>query len=232
MGVWQALVAGLFGLSSGADLECYSIRNQCSKGLYVAFGYPMPQTSTTVTHRTRGWWLMDGGLEKRYCFRRHSYLYAYFDWAGTSAGHYGSDVSFSLGQAKEFCVSQRRSNIERNDGCFAQGFTDELTGLWAQTCEGLGIGATMRAFEMIDDGNYGSATVSHCPSWQSSEVPVAPILEVSHEPFNPNSTDLQHLVNATDPFAVLGYDPEKGWSVEEAQNGPDDSQSSENPLLP
>eukprot|EP00438_Fugacium_kawagutii_P027778 Skav220633 [mRNA] locus=scaffold112:433779:434474:- [translate_table: standard] len=231
MGAWQTLVAiaGLFGFSFGAKYNCYTIRNQCGKALYVAFGYP-----TTITDRyweTRGWWVIDGGQARKSCLSTSSLLYAYLDFAGSTVGDYHSDVTFALGHDETLCISQRRSRIWM---AFGEHFTDKLTGHSANSCTELGIGATLRRFEMIDDGNYGSANVRHCPTWQGSNAtPVAPVLEVSHQPLDPNSTDLEQVINATHPFAVLAYHPGKGWTVEEPQSGPDQNdQESEEPLLP
>eukprot|EP00438_Fugacium_kawagutii_P027788 Skav220643 [mRNA] locus=scaffold112:642948:643670:- [translate_table: standard] len=240
MGAWQALVAiaGLFGLSSGSGIECYKIENHCGKGLYLAFGYVKSGwTNNIVELQTIGWYRHDGRFQRQYCFRRLASLYAFFDFVGSTTGHYQSDLAFTLGEAQEFCLSQRRSHIIRSAGeSGSLGFTDELSGRWASRCEGLGIGATMRAFQMIDDGNVAHAATipsSVCPTWQGSNATPVPVLEVSHQPLDPNSTDVEQVINATHPLAVFVYHPETGWSVEEPQSGPDQSdQESEEPLLP
>eukprot|EP00438_Fugacium_kawagutii_P007513 Skav231094 [mRNA] locus=scaffold2525:54843:55568:+ [translate_table: standard] len=241
MGAQQALVAmvGLFGLGSGqepgGEMRCYSLQNPCRKDLYIAFGLPMTvgRWGMLGNEYTRGWWRIDAGHQKKYCFKRDSKLYAYFDWAGSDAGHYQSDVSFSIGQPREFCVSQKATHIykswydETTTGVYYRDVLDGWSLNESHTCEGLGIGATMRSFELMDDGDYHSAaTIRQCPTWQGSHAQVAPV-EAIHQ--HPNSADLQHVINATNPIAVLGYHPQKGWSVEEPQDG---QETTENALLP
>eukprot|EP00438_Fugacium_kawagutii_P013491 Skav208884 [mRNA] locus=scaffold270:313034:313723:- [translate_table: standard] len=229
MRAWQALVAiaGLFGPSSGQQYRCYTIENKCTTDVYVAFGYARSKNKW----QTEAWWKVAGGLSKKYCFIRSSYLYAYFDWAGGRIGQALSDVNFWIRLPSPFCVGQKKASITEFNSDNVTKFTNDLTGDSATTCEGLGIGATMRFFTVIDDGHYDSTSISksQCPSSTRRDSNASAIvLEKSYEA-NPNSTHLERFINATHPLAVFGYHPEEGWSLEEAQEG---RESSEEPLLP
>ena len=199
----HALVLGWRSPSSGSGrVECHTIRNKCnSADFYSAFGFKVKGTDNW---RTKGWWTVNRNSEIKLCFRRGTYLYAFFDWKdGKEAST--SDVTFSVGDHGSFCVKSSRMDIIERPG--SPKYLDQTTNSQANTC--VGVGGEFKHFTVIDNGEYGASNVRSCPSKSFRSASSREFVEVtSSEVLNATLPDaLAALALGEETFVVLEVDP-------------------------
>eukprot|EP00928_Gymnodinium_smaydae_P100718 TRINITY_DN9948_c0_g1_i1.p1 TRINITY_DN9948_c0_g1~~TRINITY_DN9948_c0_g1_i1.p1 ORF type:complete len:385 (+),score=25.67 TRINITY_DN9948_c0_g1_i1:57-1157(+) len=213
----HALVLGYRQSSSGSgSLECHTIRNRCrAADFYIAVGF---QVKGSKNWMTKSWWRVNRNTEKKLCFRRGSWLYAFFDWVdGTQPTR--NAVTFSIGNPGTFCLkTDGKTNIVERPN-FPKYYDQDLRRS-SSSCSGLG--AKLLQFTAIDNGEYGSSNVNSCPSHHRLRANDTGIVEVTQaETINSTLPEVIAVAEGEEPLVMLDVDPQTHGYKRAVQTAPD-----------
>mmetsp|Transcript_54860 Transcript_54860/g.128782 ORF Transcript_54860/g.128782 Transcript_54860/m.128782 type:complete len:248 (+) Transcript_54860:65-808(+) len=175
MGVALALAAILqFSLGEASSpRECHNIINNCygydRSDVWFALAYK--ECLTLCPHvghggecrdecqwTTEGWWRVNRMDQVQVCLKRQETLYAFLQWNRDRTPD-STAITFLTGRYR-FCLQKGKTKVHefKRDGRTL--YFDKLEEHEADECWRLSREAKMRTFTMVDDGSYGSATIS------------------------------------------------------------------------
>lgn len=153
--------------------ECHNIINNCygydRSDVWFALAYK--ECLTVCPHvghggecrdecqwTTEGWWRVNRMDQVKVCLKRQETLYAFFHWNRDRTPD-STAITFLSGRYR-FCLQEGKTKVHelKRDGRTL--YFDKLEEYEADECWRLSREAKMRTFTMVDDGSYGSATIS------------------------------------------------------------------------